>query len=251
MNSLFYDINKKEVIDLVGGIEDLNNKIIRAVGDPSERFQEDRLRILRCFRACSRINGTIDLLTANAIKNDNRLRNINSKEDVSQERIIEEFYKVFEHSINDKYILRRYINLLSIFNMWSEMFPNIDINPHIDIDIVSKPIVFFNLFKGNIKSNIKILNNLKFPTSLINEMIFLEEFNKISVYKLAKLKERFHIDNNLILNFSNDLNFSNKFIKYCEDGFVIDGLDLIDKGFKGAEIEKEKERLELLRFEEY
>ena len=46
INSLFYDINKKEIVDLVGGIDDIETGNIRAVGNPEERFKEDRLRIL-------------------------------------------------------------------------------------------------------------------------------------------------------------------------------------------------------------
>jgi len=47
INALFYDINNKEIVDLVGGIEDIKNNIIRTVGVPSERFGEDRLKLLK------------------------------------------------------------------------------------------------------------------------------------------------------------------------------------------------------------
>ena len=46
-NSLYYDIDKKEIIDFHGGIEDLKKGVIRTVGKPSERFDEDPLRKLR------------------------------------------------------------------------------------------------------------------------------------------------------------------------------------------------------------
>jgi hypothetical protein len=41
------------------------------------------------------------------------------------------------------------------------------------------------------------------------------------------------------------------FLNYCRDGFEIDGNDLMKQGFKGIEIAKEKERLEILRYELY
>jgi poly(A) polymerase/tRNA nucleotidyltransferase (CCA-adding enzyme) len=47
INGLAYDLNKDEVIDHVGGIEDLNKGIIRTIGDPIERFSEDGLRTFR------------------------------------------------------------------------------------------------------------------------------------------------------------------------------------------------------------
>ena len=46
INAMFYDIGKKKIIDYVGGIEDLKKGIIRTVGEPYERFAEDRLGIL-------------------------------------------------------------------------------------------------------------------------------------------------------------------------------------------------------------
>jgi len=85
MNAIFYDIVKKEIVDLVGGVDDIKNNIISTVGIPSERFGEDRLRILRCLRFAARTGGEIDPTTSQAIKDDNRLRGISPKEDVSQE----------------------------------------------------------------------------------------------------------------------------------------------------------------------
>jgi tRNA nucleotidyltransferase/poly(A) polymerase len=54
INALYYDIETNQIIDLVGGVEDLKNKIIRTVGDPKKRFEEDPLRILRFFRFLAR-----------------------------------------------------------------------------------------------------------------------------------------------------------------------------------------------------
>src|SRR5208337_4378481 len=50
VNGIFYDPVKDEVIDFVGGREDLGRKLIRAIGLPSHRFAEDRLRMLRAAR---------------------------------------------------------------------------------------------------------------------------------------------------------------------------------------------------------
>ncbi len=50
VNALFYDPLKEEIIDYVGGVEDLNAGILRTVGDPITRFREDRLRMLRAIR---------------------------------------------------------------------------------------------------------------------------------------------------------------------------------------------------------
>jgi poly(A) polymerase len=70
INALFYDIKKKEIVDLVGGVEDIKTGTIRMVGKPEDRFREDRLRILRCLRFAARVNGVIDIETSEAIKRD-------------------------------------------------------------------------------------------------------------------------------------------------------------------------------------
>ena len=50
INGMFFDPAKDEVIDFVGGRADLEAKLIRAIGDPAQRFAEDRLRMLRAVR---------------------------------------------------------------------------------------------------------------------------------------------------------------------------------------------------------
>jgi len=128
-NALFYDIQSKEIVDLVGGIEDLKNGIVRSVGDPSKRFEEDKLRILRIFRFTARSGGKIEEETSKAIKDDNRLRGISKVDNVSQERIVEEFYKTMEYAIDNRkpQIFIDYLNLLDEYNMFEEMFPNVEI----------------------------------------------------------------------------------------------------------------------------
>ena len=56
INALYYDIDKGEIIDLVGGLDDLKNGTIQTVGNPQERFEEDPLRILRFCRFFSRFS---------------------------------------------------------------------------------------------------------------------------------------------------------------------------------------------------
>ena len=56
INSLYLDVNTMEIIDFVGGFEDLRNKILRSIGDSSQRFREDPVRILRAIRFKSKLN---------------------------------------------------------------------------------------------------------------------------------------------------------------------------------------------------
>jgi tRNA nucleotidyltransferase/poly(A) polymerase len=56
INGLFYDVDREEVIDHVGGLADLDAKLIRTIGDPDIRFQEDPVRMLRAIKFAARLD---------------------------------------------------------------------------------------------------------------------------------------------------------------------------------------------------
>ena len=68
VNGLFYDIKDYTVIDWVGGMKDLEQKVIRAIGNPAVRFQEDPVRMMRAIKFSSRLGFTIEKRTAAAMK---------------------------------------------------------------------------------------------------------------------------------------------------------------------------------------
>jgi poly(A) polymerase len=68
VNGLLFDPLKNEVLDYVRGRRDLEQRVIRAIGDPARRFQEDHLRMLRAVRFASTLCFEIDGLTLSAIK---------------------------------------------------------------------------------------------------------------------------------------------------------------------------------------
>lgn len=80
---------KEDATDPFGGRIDLENKLIRAVGEPEKRFQEDALRILRAVRFMCQLGFRIDPATEEAMKN-----NVGLIEFVSKERIRDEFFKL-------------------------------------------------------------------------------------------------------------------------------------------------------------
>ena len=67
INALFLDPATGEIIDFAGGQQDLEKGLIRAVGDPAQRFQEDHLRLLRAVRFAARLGYTIEPKTQAAI----------------------------------------------------------------------------------------------------------------------------------------------------------------------------------------
>ena len=90
INALAMDKEEK-IIDLFGGLKDINKKIIRAVGEPIERFKEDALRLLRAIRLSAQLDFGIENKTERAI-----LKMAGSVKFVSQERIRDELIKMLK-----------------------------------------------------------------------------------------------------------------------------------------------------------
>ena len=72
INGLFYDIGDFSVVDFVGGVQDLRDRLVRVIGDPDVRFREDPVRMLRACEFAGRLGFTIEKETQEAIQR-NRL----------------------------------------------------------------------------------------------------------------------------------------------------------------------------------
>ncbi len=96
MNALALTIDEK-IIDYVDGITDIEDKTIRTVGNPYERFSEDALRMLRAFRFVSTLGFKIEKESLIAITNHKELI-----KNISDERILKEF----ENMMNQKYFVQ-------------------------------------------------------------------------------------------------------------------------------------------------
>lgn len=68
VNGLFYDPSKEQVLDFVEGQRDIKCRVIRSIGDPSARFREDYLRMMRAARLSATLGLTIDLATAEGVR---------------------------------------------------------------------------------------------------------------------------------------------------------------------------------------
>ncbi len=68
VNGLFYNIKDYSVIDWVGGMDDIKKKVIRSIGDPAVKFQEDPVRMMRAVKFSSRLGFTIEKTTLAAMK---------------------------------------------------------------------------------------------------------------------------------------------------------------------------------------
>ena len=100
VNAMAYD-EENGLIDSFNGVNDLNEGIIRCVGDPDRRFNEDALRILRCIRFASRYGFRIEENTESAL-----FRNRELLRYVSVERIATEFNEIITSNKANEYLSR-------------------------------------------------------------------------------------------------------------------------------------------------
>jgi len=89
VNAIFWDDEKKRVVDYTGGLIDLENKILRCVGNAEVRFQEDHLRILRLLRFAVQLNFSFEEATLQAAQ-----KRISLLQKISGERIWAELEKI-------------------------------------------------------------------------------------------------------------------------------------------------------------
>lgn len=90
VNALYYNLKDFSVIDYCGGLKDLQKRKIRMIGDPSTRYKEDPVRILRALRFAAKLGFDIDASTAKPIR---QLGNLLTN--VSEARLFEEVLKLF------------------------------------------------------------------------------------------------------------------------------------------------------------
>jgi poly(A) polymerase len=117
INGMFYDPVAEKVIDFVGGRADIRAKLVRAIGDPGQRFAEDRLRMLRAVRFATVLDYKIDHETWDAL-----LANAVSINEISAERIREELVRIFLSSNRT-----RGWDLLDSSGLMRAVLPEIDV----------------------------------------------------------------------------------------------------------------------------
>ena len=172
VNALAYN-PKRGIIDLFGGMNDLESKIIRAVGNPDLRFNEDSLRILRAYRFASVLNFELDKDVISAAKKQAHLI-----KNISGERILQEISKLAKGS-----------NLSVVFDLFNsgifecfgikkvkvskDMLNNI---AYSNAEDFLKPVLFLSLMNHNI-DEIKL--KLKPDSKLLKQLAFLDSIEKV------------------------------------------------------------------------
>jgi tRNA nucleotidyltransferase/poly(A) polymerase len=245
INALFYDIGRKEVVDLVGGIKDIQDQKIRTVGVAADRFAEDPLRKLRALRFAGRTGSKLEKGTADAILTDNSL------EGVSPERVRDEFKKSIESA--KKPI--DYLKMVSEFNLWSVMFPGIPVSVKF-VNTNTWPIQLTHLFGDNDVELIKReMNRATFSGDEVSSVIFLKslrDFKAEDVFDIYKQFTTTKIDKNAIIKFAKinrlDLKLIKAFLKYKPS---TDGKEVMQKyRIKGPQVGEKIKELEAEKFKQ-
>ncbi len=246
INALFYDIETGEIVDLVGGINDLKTGVVRAVGDPTDRFNEDRLRILRAIRFAGITGSELDKSIHDSLTKDASL------EGISNERIRDEFLKGLAKSSSVVY----FMNLLDKYNLFNWIFPKLNINGNY-IEEKDYILNLATLLKENDSIELsKILNQQTYTRKEIANILFLLSLlylNEDNAYEIKKKQGTSDLTNDQILKFADynklDTSLIKRFLKY-QTG--VTGKEVIDKYQvkPGPEMGKYIKQMELDRFKE-
>ena len=186
---------RSPVIDYVGGREDLRNHIIRAIGEPERRFEEDHLRMLRAIRFAARFAFTIEPATMAAIQNLHHkiLR-------VSPERIRDELVRILTGGAP-----RRGFELLDESGLLSDILPEIAA-----MKGVAQPPEFHP--EGDVWTHTLImLEGLKSPTPELALGVLLHDVGKPGTFRIAgRIRFDGHVElgEEIARNILNRLRFS-------------------------------------------
>ena len=252
-NALFYDLDKKEIVDLVGGVSDMQNRVTRMVGNAIERIDEDSLRILRAFRFASRYGTPLSDDLSKAIKERKQLQNIDPEtgemKRISAERIWEEMKKAFKQAKSYKH----YLEFFNEFDMWEEVFPGSKINTDI-VESHELTSYISNLFKFEDTSKLenKMILDYKIESDISSKVVFLIDLLKLSpenAFDMYKRKIRCHVTSYQIIDWLDTCGIHNRiFIRFIDYVPTVSAEDLMSQGFKGKALGDEIKRLEIENF---
>lgn len=232
INSLCID-KDNNIIDLFDGINDLNNKQIKAIGNPAKRFNEDALRILRAIRFKTKLNFSIEENT-----NKQLFKNKDLLTYISNERKKDEFLQILAHK-----------NAFKVINEYLEIF-----NTFINIKPITRKINNFSnplfslayIISNNENNNLKQLKYSKQEINLINALVHISKINPNNDYEfITSLSDIYQKE---ILQYLCELHHKDYSQKYNQlkkymitiNELKITGIELISYGYEGKQIGKIK-----------
>jgi len=180
INGLFYNPLTDEIIDYVGGRDDLRAGLVRAIGDPAMRFKEDYLRLLRAIRFAARFGFAIDDATWKAIA-----AHAHGIGKIAQERIFQELTKMLTGTHAD-----RAFELLSQCGLLAIVLPEVEAMKGIEQPSEFHP-------EGDVFSHtVKALSFLNEPSAVTAWSTLLHDVGKPATMSRSD-RIRFHNHNNI------------------------------------------------------
>ena len=168
------------VVDYVGGLNDLSKGVIRAIGDPERRFEEDHLRMLRAVRFAARFGFEIEPATMAAIR---RLHDRIAR--VSPERIRDELVRILTEGA-----ARRGLELLDTSGLLSDILPEVTA-----MKGVEQPPKFHP--EGDVWTHtLMMLDGLRSPAATLALGVLLHDVGKPGTFRIA---ERIRFDGHVEL----------------------------------------------------
>ncbi len=238
VNAMAYS-DSDGLVDVFGGKKDINNKIIRAVGDADTRFNEDALRILRALRFSSTLDFSIEKDTSlSVVKNKSLLKNV-ARERITAEieklvcgkgasRIISEYYPVFNVIFNFDFPRDLYVNAAAKIS-------------RMPCDVTLRLAMLFDCLGTDLS------HHLVLSKQQLLRIKNVREFEKVG--ELSENQVR-HIMSRVGFDFACDIfifNFNEKALLHAKDieksgspylisHLLVNGNDLMKVGFVGKEI---------------
>ena len=229
VNALYYDIGKGQIVDVVGGIKDLQKRQARTVGDPDTRFEEDPLRKLRAVRFAGVLNGKMHKDTWNSLKNNPDLSML------SGERIRDEFLKGIKKSKK----VSTYLKMLSKLGMFKDIFPGLKINLSFE-NSKDYIVQVATLLKGNTWS--KVLPKLKSAKWFNQEvkdiihLLKLDQFNSDDILTIKREEKNTKLSDNQVKQFASISGNGSNILKVWKFKLSVTSKDAIEKGLTGKAI---------------
>ena len=230
INALFYDIGKKQIVDLVGGIADLKKKKIRTVGKAEDRFDEDPLRKLRAVRFAGSVGGKMTKDTWAALKKNSDISG------VSAERIRDEFIKGITKAKN----VPNYFKMLRTLGMFKQIFPGLSVlHRKVNTNDYKLQIAYMLQTNGMDKVKSK-LNSLKYTNQEVKDISLLIQLSRpaevikdLPSYK--KLQDNSKLTTSQIKQWAK-INSNNYIMKLWNWKLSITAKDAMSKGLKSKDI---------------
>ncbi len=235
INGLLLDPATGEVLDFVGGREDLKGKLIRAIGDPEKRFAEDHLRMLRAVRFAARLGFDIEPRTFEAI------RTLRSKiRVIAAERVRDEIVRILTEGG-----ARRGLELLDATGLLDEILPEVAA-----MKGVAQPPEFHP--EGDVWTHtLMMLGGMRSPSRTLAVAVLLHDVGKPPTFRIEdriRFDEHAEVGAEMACRILERLRFSNEDIRQVE-ALVANHLRF--KDVRNMRESKLKRFLRMDRFEEH